>query len=709
MIAVPFVWGVVMKLFVLNEEVVALEIALPSQQADSSLEALVTLAWHLRQRDSKRAVALAGQAQTLLIQSHVTDARSQRAAARLRLVLAEVRMMFGELDAAQSLSRSAIDMFETLGDGVGLGDAYLISFSIARYCGNREQAEEFLGLAGEHYRIAGDVLRMAICQAVRLTYSAFQDPVTTRIELERAFAPDEQRTADLTAWVAAAQANVSVLTDDPGNCLRRNLQSYYAALASGQIARALTSVNNASESFALLGDLDAALEWDEHALSLARRMGWPANIGVCLMQMGDDLRLSARPKEARACLKEALEQMSALAGSRNHDLALSNLAQLELDVGDYGQALAAATRLEQSVASSKEPDLLIKAARIGARALFRLDRVPEGIAKAEAAIALAVGHASAVGQIEILTDLAEMHAERDLGLSGAETTADTVLGYLNQALALAATIEGYRVTPDLLNQVARAHASRGDFQHAFEYSQAAFDASNVKNKADSQRRSLAMQIHGEVERVQAETEVHRQRALSLAEANATLEILGTIGREITANLDSSAVCDALHRHALELLDVSTFAVYLADYDKQSLVNVFGTDADKPLLQRSVALGDPTSDLARSARERQDLVIELKPGVAQTNRMAGSLETLSLLFAPLLLGERLLGVMTIQSTKPNAYGERERFIFGSLCAYGAIALDNAIAYAAAEAAQLRADQALNALRTAQAQLMNRNGE
>jgi transcriptional regulator with GAF, ATPase, and Fis domain len=53
-----------------------------------------------------------------------------------------------------------------------------------------------------------------------------------------------------------------------------------------------------------------------------------------------------------------------------------------------------------------------------------------------------------------------------------------------------------------------------------------------------------------------------------------------------------------------------------------------------------------------------------------------LPTLTLLFAPLRVGERVLGAMTVQSLQAHSYGERERLIFRTLCAYGAIALDNA---------------------------------
>ena len=44
------------------------------------------------------------------------------------------------------------------------------------------------------------------------------------------------------------------------------------------------------------------------------------------------------------------------------------------------------------------------------------------------------------------------------------------------------------------------------------------------------------------------------------------------------------------------------------------------------------------------------------------------------------------MITIQSLQANAYGERECSIFRTLSAYGAIALDNAAAYAKVEAAR-----------------------
>ena len=111
--------------------------------------------------------------------------------------------------------------------------------------------------------------------------------------------------------------------------------------------------------------------------------------------------------------------------------------------------------------------------------------------------------------------------------------------------------------------------------------------------------------------------------------------------------------------------------------------------------------------ARCVRERREIAIDRDTGDDDPNRIPGTMASLSLLYFPLIVGERVLGAMSIQSPQQQVYQERERSIFRALCAYGAIALDNAAAYGAAEAAQRRADMSLSELRQTQALLLEQN--
>ena len=696
-----------LPLFVLNAEVERLEGVLAELQGAARLPTLVGLAWHLRQRDCKRCMLLLAEAQQLLGAAQIPDIDRQRINARITLTQAEERLVFADLESAQQLCKSALDAFDLLGDRLGMGDALWTRASLAIDRGDGEKTDSSLLRAMALYDEGGDELRRDSARARRLVYSSFRDPVATGAALAEQFPDGAPRSVFVDYWVATVNANVAGLTNDPGASVRADLAAYQMALEFGHIRQALISVNNAVESFAVLGDLDAALEWSDPALALARSTGWPASIGVCLLQTGDVLRMLGRYDEARAHLQEALQKMEALSGSRNYEQVLGHLGQVELDVGNYEAGLEWFRRFEGSVNSHHDPDLIMKAWRGQASALQQLGRMDEAHAKANMALALAKEHDSADGQIQSLGVLAQIHRDGQLTPPDDMAAPSAALHYLNQALEIAKRVSGYAVSPELLNQVAAAYAAVGDYHAAYDNSLAASEARNRSRNEEAQRRALAIQIRQQVERAKAETERHREMAAALRETAATLETLGTIGREITASLNAKAVFDALHRHVNELLDATVFVIYLIDEEHKFLNPAFAVEQGALMPARPVALANPTSKSARSARRREEVIILMEAGQVNQNLIPGTLPTFSMLYFPLVVGERLLGVMSIQSPRINAYGEREQSIFRALCAYGAIALDNAAAYSAAEDAQRRADQALGELRETQARLLEQN--
>lgn len=693
-----------MELFIVNEDLAALEQAYAVARSDASLVLTVACAWHLRQRDCQRAMALADQAEGLLPQSGLSPTERMRQLARLQLARAEIKLLFGDASAAQELAHAAAQDFAAVQDVLGLGDAHWLQASICVDRGNSLQVAECLNQATTAYQATDDAVRQGAVEARSLVNASFREPVATASELLRLFPLDRVLPTAVQAWASAARANVAGLTDDPGGSIKHDLVAYQSALDSGQVRQALVAVTNAAESFATLGDLDAALEWSDRALVLARKTSWPASIGFCLMQLGDVMRLLGRHDESRHYLQESLVLMGAQAGSRNYELGLCNLGQLALDVGDYAAGLESFAKLEERGRTQIEPDLAIKAWRGQASALFGLGRLPEAQSKAQAALALAQQQGNAEGQIQILRIFAQMHLEPSLEITDRAAAAQTALGYLDQALAIAGSIGGYDASPELLDQVAAAHAAADQFDAAYTNALAASAARNRSRRQEAQKRALALQVRHQVEQARADSEHHRKLAATLRDTAATLETLGTIGREITASLDAAAVFDALHRHVHQLLDATAFAVFLVLADEPFLKMAFGVEAGVPLPQSRVALDSPTAVSARCARERKEVLVVVPVGKTTSSWVPGTLPPGSLLYAPLMVGERLLGVMTIQSPKPQAYGERERSIFHTLCAYGAIALDNASAYAAAAAAQQRADQANAELRQTQAQLV-----
>ncbi len=698
-----------MELFGLNQDVVKLEEQFLKLQGIAQLIALVHLAWYLRQRDCTRALVLADQADAALLLIPNKDLQLRSLVARSLLLRAEIKLLYADFAAAKQLNRLALTLFNKLEDRLGIGDCHWLNASIFIDEGKVAQVVASLDSALVEYRLANDPLRIQIVQARHLVYAAFRDPVATGLALQATFPVDGSYPAPVLVWSAMARASVAALTNDLGISIKHYLLAYRAGLDCGQIRQALVAANNAAESFCIMGDLGAGLEWREVSLALARNTHWPASIGFCLVLMGDIMRQLARYGEAMACAQEALTLLEGLQGSRNYELALKMLGQLELDMGHAEQGLAAFSRLEgQLIAHDalSEPDLLIIAWCGQAKALFMLAQPQAAIHKADAALQLAREHDNAEGQIHALHIMAQTHAAFSLPAPEGMSAPSASLHFLNLELAVVATIRGYGMSFDLYTEIAAAHAACGNFVAAYENSQAAAAAHKKTYSLDVEKRTLAMQIRLEVERAHAETEHHRQVAATLKTSTATLETLGTIGREITACLNAKAVFESLHRYVDQLLDVTSFVVFLLDEQQDALNLAFGIENGEVVTSEATTLNSPSSKIARCARERREVLIHLEPDNDDVTWVPGTLETLSLLFAPLLIGERLLGVMSIQTPSYHAYGERELSIFLTLSAYGAIALDNAAAYAAAERSQGLADQALSELRQTQGELIQR---
>ena len=661
-----------LHLFALDKDLAALETLLEKAGDAVEVRVLVELSWHLRQRDCARALALAERAEAAMAYTQYSPV----AMARLQLVRGEIKALFADIDGARTLLQAALASFVDAGDYAGAGDAEWLLSSAWNERGDRQARDRELEQALTYYEKAGAASRVQVARARQLAYTAFSDPGTASIGLTQYFDDSVTYDQSVQVWVATARANVAALTDDPGGAIKHDLGAYNAAQATGQIKQALISAVNIAEGFSTLGDLTTALDWDERALMLARGTGWPVSIGLCLRQTGETLRLLRRLEEAGPYLREAYETLSVLSGSRSYAAIVSSLGQWALDTGDHKTALERFLEFEQTDSAQSDFELRTKVYRGKATALAHLGQFNNALTWVEKSLQLAREKGSIEDQIQALRVYADLHSGH--ASSDGSTSA---LPFLQQAQALCEGMEGYVVPADLFSQLAAAHAAAGNYQEAYRNEAAATGARNHSSNEEAQRRALAMQIRYEIDRARADTEHHRALAATLQETNVTLEALGTMGREITGSLDSSDVYGALYRHAGRLLDAHCFAIYLMREDilRQAFCMRGGEIRSDAVM--GVPLASSHSNLARCARERNEFIVT---GQGMADAILPTVQ--SGLFAPLVAGKRLLGVIAVQSESPKAYGERALSIIGTLCAYGAIALDNATAYNVVKAAR-----------------------
>ncbi|MBV7538401.1 diguanylate cyclase [Duganella sp. sic0402] len=685
-------------MFALDDELARWDAALPEVQGSERLQLLMTLAWHLRQRDPVRAQQLSAEAVALLSLLPAEAALVQRA--RLHLVSAEPAWLRGELDTAHYHAEQALRLCEQAAASLPAAaaacraDACWIMAWVSNDRGLSAEGDSWLRQAASAARGAADPMRIDIIDAASGICDAFGDGRAAQQRWGSRFGAELDGVAPIAAgWVSDFFGTCAFQRSEYGRAIGHLMLSFETALATGQIRRAIIVATNIGNGFTSLNAHEAALEWMQRGLDLARPTGWPLSIGMCLMQTAETLRQLGQREAAQSLLREALVTLAPLSGSRAYAVALEYQGDLALDLGNHAAALDSFTRLAARGDALRQNDFQSSARRGQAHALSHLSRADEALAAAQAALALAQDHGDASGQIAALHVLADIHTRHQLPGPAPMMAPNAVLHYLQLALETAATIEGYTVPGALLDAAAREYAAIGDFERAYSISLRANAARDHTHSKEATNRAIAMQVQYQTERAQTEGEHHRQlaaaeaqRAEVLQKTSATLEHLSAIGQEITAHLEAAAVFRALDRHVHGLLDATHFSIFLLQPDGESLVCEFGIEAGKPLPRVRIAASDPNANTARCMRERREILVELDHQGVTPNLIPGTLRTLSLLFAPLCVGERVLGVMTVQSLLAHSYGERERLIFRTLCAYGAIALDNASAYRQVAATQ-----------------------
>ena len=454
---------------------------------------------------------------------------------------------------------------------------------------------------------------------------------------------------------------------------------------AGQLRKAIQLSLDISAAYTQLDDAATALQWARQATDLARPAGRPACLGRCLAAVATLLKVLQRPAEARLAASEAHHVLQPLVGMHTRAAVDLMLADLDLEAGALDRASAGYRSL---LAQQPQPGPGVTVAAwcgLGQALTLRGEGAP-ALAALQHAQALAQQAGLADLQIRALQLMAEWHTRWPAPLSPAAAAHSARVHLLSQAVALAAAVPGALVAPGLLDPLAQAHAQAGDLALAYQTAQQAANARRAMQARKAATREMALSLRREMEATRVERERLREDALHAAQragqlrANqAMLEQLGRIGQAITGQLDIDTVFSRIQAHLTDLVAVDHLSIWLLQPDGQTLGLRFGVEAGQRMAPAQVRLDASFSKVAQCLRNNHELLHESPADRPEPGHMPGTLRTHSALFGPLQVRGHTVGVLSIQSTQAQAYGQREQLVFRTVCAYGAIALDHAAAY------------------------------
>ena len=178
-------------------------------------------------------------------------------------------------------------------------------------------------------------------------------------------------------------------------------------------------------------------------------------------------------------------------------------------------------------------------------------------------------------------------------------------------------------------------------------------------------------------------EIIEQKNQLLENANKNLQYLNDFGLELTSKLKLTEIQDIIQKSLSPFIQVDVIGLGLFDEAANEIVFSNFSEAGKLIPEFTSKLDDPTS-LAAYCIKNNKMVIsndyknEYKSYIEGV-KLQSSQHPLSVFFLPLSISNKIIGVLTLQSYKKNAFNKENIEILNSLLSYITIAFENASTY------------------------------
>jgi len=182
-----------------------------------------------------------------------------------------------------------------------------------------------------------------------------------------------------------------------------------------------------------------------------------------------------------------------------------------------------------------------------------------------------------------------------------------------------------------------------------------------------------------------------------------MAVLYEISHELTSILDREELMRRIAERVKKLVNYHVFSVMLWNETDQRLESVFAQRYDEALPEKfEMPLNQGITGTAAAERRTIRVVdVRLDPRYVACG---GGVEVRSELVVPLLLQDRLIGVLDLESTVPHAFSAEHERLLNILGSYIAVALENSRLFAEARENQERLLDDLDTAREIQRQLL-----
>jgi diguanylate cyclase (GGDEF)-like protein len=167
---------------------------------------------------------------------------------------------------------------------------------------------------------------------------------------------------------------------------------------------------------------------------------------------------------------------------------------------------------------------------------------------------------------------------------------------------------------------------------------------------------------------------------ALASRVSELATVHAIGREILATLEPQRIFEIVERECRKIFEVDFFFIGILDRETNEIRIAYRAAGEEAPTETSRPLSDGLA--AWIFREKRALYIDDTSAGEQALPFRPHMvnkDVRSVLAVPLLVGERVVGVLSLQSRRPRAYDEHQLSVLATIAQQAAVAVENAHHY------------------------------
>ncbi|MGZ4053820.1 MAG: GAF domain-containing protein [Bacteroidia bacterium] len=182
------------------------------------------------------------------------------------------------------------------------------------------------------------------------------------------------------------------------------------------------------------------------------------------------------------------------------------------------------------------------------------------------------------------------------------------------------------------------------------------------------------------ERVIDRTKEVIQQKEAIEKAQENTRLLNVIGQQIISTISFESIFDKLHENVSQLMNADCFSIRIYNEEKQEINYKYSFEKGKLMTPITVSMDNIDNYSVWCVKNKKEIFIndnvnEYHKYTSKIVVPRGEMPS-SLLFCPMSIGERITGVITVQSFQKNAYVPSHMDVLRTLGTYTAIALENA---------------------------------